>query len=170
MDNGTGPTRALRLYLEDHSAAAAGGLALARHLADRYGDDSGFGALHDVAREIEQDRDHLDAIRQRLDAGGGEWKASLAVVGERLRRVKYLDPRHDDDALSRLEELEQLIAGVEAKLRLWTALGAARVPTADGLEPDRLADRARSQLATLDELHELAADSALDPGGPPDEP
>jgi len=169
MDDDIETSRARRMYLEDHAAAAAGGLALARHLAARYGDEPGFGPLHDIAHEIEEDRDHLETIREHLDARGGEWKASLAVVAERLRRLKHLDPWHDDEALQRLEELEQLIAGVEAKLRLCTALSAGRVTTPDDVGPDRLADRARSQLATLDELHRLAARRALDPGGPPNE-
>ena len=153
--------RALRVYLDDHRAGASAGLAVARRLADRYGDQPGYTALRRLAGEIEADRDHLSTIRDHLGVDSGGFKRSLALLGERLRRLKHLAPPRSRPTLSLVEELEELSAGVYAKQRLWASLASARIPTPAGIDPAELIGRAADQLATLEGLHRQAASDAF---------
>ena len=153
--------RALQLYLDDHRAGAAAGLAVARRLADRYGDEHGYTDLRRLAAEIEADRDQLRAIRDHLGVESGGWKRSVALIGERLRRLKHLAPVGGRPTPSLVEELEELAAGVYAKQRLWASVASARIPTPAGIDPAELTGRAADQLATLERLHRQAASDAF---------
>lgn len=156
----------LSIYLEDHRAGAAGGLALARRIADRYGDEPEFAPLVALADEIDDDQHALDKIRDGLGADGGCVKRVAAVVGERLARLKLNGTVVRSSPLSRVLELEALLAGVGAKQRCWRSLrafaGSDEVVEVDLAELERRAD---AQIAELQHLHELAIEIAFgEPG------
>ena len=146
------------IYLDDHRAGAAAGAALARRIEDRYGDEPGFEALVQLRQEIDDDVRTLDALRDRLDVHGGCVKRVVALVGERLGRLKLNGHLLRPSPLSKVLELEMLSAGVTAKERLWDGLMAV-------CDTEQLADvdlhaqreRATDQLERLRELHLRAA-------------
>ena len=150
------------IYLEDHRAGAAGGVALARRIAEQYGDDPDFESLVGLAEEIREDERALDVIRRGLDADGGCVKRLAAVVGERLGRLKLNGTFVRSSPLSRVIELEALIAGVSGKQRGWNALRAyAGGDELVGVDLADLDERAGRQLAELRRLHARAAEIAL---------
>jgi hypothetical protein len=150
----------LDIYLDDHRAGAAAGLALARRLSDRYGGDPGFEALRDLASDIDDDVRSLDELRERVGSTGGAVKRTLAIVGERLGRLKPNGRLVRQSPLSKLLELEAMSAGVAAKGQLWAALTAAcGNDHVAGLDLQRLRERADEQLSILHGLHQLAATS-----------
>jgi hypothetical protein len=151
----------LDIYLDDHRAGAAAGLALARRMSDRYGGEPGFEALVGLANDIDDDVRSLDELRERIGSTGGAAKRAVALVGERLGRLKPNGHLLRESPLSKLLELELLSAGVAAKRRLWDALTAAcGNERLAGLDLQRLSGRADEQLAIIHDLHRLAA-SAL---------
>ena len=150
------------IYLEDHRAAAAGGVALARRIAEQYGDDPNFESLVELAAEIREDERALDIIRRGLDADGGYVKRLVAVVGERLGRLKLNGTIVRSSPLSKVIELEALIAAVSGKQRGWNALRAyAGGDELVGVDLADLDDRATRQLDELRRLHARAARIAL---------
>jgi hypothetical protein len=150
----------LDIYLDDHRAGAAAGLALARRMSDRYGGEPGFEALVGLAADIDGDVRSLDELRERIGSTGGAAKRAVALIGERLGRLKPNGHLVRESPLSRVLELEMLSAGVAAKRRLWDALmvacGSDRLA---GLDLERLSGRADDQLAILHDLHRHAASS-----------
>lgn len=157
----------LAIYLDDHRAGAAAGAALARRVQDRYGAEPGFEALNALKQDIDADVRTLDALRDRLGVHGGGLKRAIALIGERLGRLKLNGRIVRRSPLSKLLELEMLTAGVAAKERLWAGLMAA-------CDTEQLADvdlheqraRADDQLDRLRALHRRAAASIGCP--PPD--
>ena len=146
----------LAIYLGDHYAASVGAVQLARRAAGsnrgtRYGE-----VLAALADEIEEDRQSLELIMQRLDIRPDRTKAALAWSAEKLGRLKLNGQVLGYSPLSRLEELEILALGVEGKLALWQALERAVIHGVPEAELQTLIKRACSQRRRL-ERHRLAA-------------
>ena len=154
-------TSKLAIYLNDHYAAAVGAVQLARRSArsnrgTRYGE-----VLASLAAEIDEDRQSLRLIMQRLGIRSDPAKAAVAWSAEKLGRLKLNGQMTGYSPLSRLEELEILSLGVEGKLAMWRALdhGVDRgVPEA---ELETLIKRARSQRRRLERQRLDAASEAL---------
>jgi hypothetical protein len=148
-------TRALlRIYLNDHLAGAAVGLSLARRsLASNRGGELG-AFLERLVREISEDRRSLRDVMKVLGARENPVKQALAAAMERVGRLKPNGQVRGYSDLSRLIELEALVAGVTGKLALWRSLQAAEIEVPVDLE--RLAARAQAQVDEL-ELHRREA-------------
>lgn len=158
----TRPTDLVTTYLEDHRAGAAGGVALARRIADRYGDQPGFESVVSLAADIRDDERSLDAIREATGADGGCVKRVAAVVGERLARLKLNGTIVRASPLSRVIELEALTIGVAGKRSGWLGLRAfADGPELAGVDLDELVQRADAQIDELGRLHALACELAF---------
>lgn len=154
----------LSIYLEDHRAGAAGGVALACRIADRYGDQPGFESLTSMAADIKDDQRALDVLRDGVGAGGGYVKRVVAVVGERLGRLKLNGTLVRPSPLSRVLELEALTVGVVAKRCAWTSLITfAGGDELVGVDLAELVRRADDQVVELRRLHEAATDIAFGP-------
>jgi hypothetical protein len=152
----------LAIYLNDHLAGATGGVELARRLRGSNRDDPAFGpALDEICAEIETDRETLKTIMDRLGVGQSRLKPPLAVLGERLGRLKLNGSLWSYSPLSRLDELELLQLGVAGKRRLWRALEHTRADELSDLDLGALAERATNQLRRLEALHLKAAALAL---------
>ncbi len=151
----------LAIYLNDHHAASVGAVALARRAAQsnrgtRFGEQ-----LAVLAAEIEEDRQALRLIMQRLGIRADPAKAAVAWSAEKLGRLKLNGQLTGYSPLSRLEELEVLSLGVEGKLAMWQTLGRAAqhgIPEAE-LEP--LIKRARAQRRRLERQRLEAAAEAF---------
>ncbi len=155
----------LGIYLNDHHAASVAAVQLARRAAQS-NQGTGYGEmLANLAEEIEEDRQALRLIMQRLGVRADPTKAAVAWSAEKLGRLKLNGQLTGYSPLSRLVELEILSLGVEGKLGMWRALGRAvdhGVPEAE-LEP--LIKRARSQRRRLERYRLEAAAEALSATG-----
>lgn len=112
----------LRIYLRDHHAAGRAGAQLARRTARAHGGDDGR-VLAAVADEVAHDLGTLEGIMRRLDVSPSAVKVPLAVLAERLGRLKLNGRLLERSPLSSVIELEALQAGITAKRSLWHALG-----------------------------------------------
>jgi hypothetical protein len=155
--------RLLGIYLNDHLAGATAGLELARRVHGRNGDGTLGVALGKLAEEIEDDRQSLVGVMQRLDVAANVAKTSFAWLAERVGRLKLNGHLLSYSPLSRVEELEALRLGVEGKLCLWKTLKDARGsdPRLEGVDLDELATRAVSQRDQLESLRIAAAKKAF---------
>lgn len=153
----------LAIYLNDHLGAATGGVELARR-ALRSNPDGELGRyLAGFTAEIEQDREQLRQIMERLGVRGDRVKLAVGWLGEKAGRLKLNGRLTSYSPLSRVLELEGLIAGVNAKLALWQLLRelAASEPRLDAAQLDRLIGRAERQVAGLREHHRSVAPTSL---------
>ena len=144
-------SRQLRIYLQDHHAASAGGVALSSRA---------LGPNHALTRQIARDRDALERVMQHLQAKPSVLKVTMVRVAEVVGRLKLNGRIFARSPLSSVIELETLVVGVRGKEALWTALRQAGVRV-DGVDLDALAESAREQGAELETLRLSAAAKAL---------
>lgn len=149
----------LPIYLNDHYAGSTAGVELAKRAAKNNRGNAEFGpALTRLASEIDEDRDALKLIMDRLDVSEDRIKATLFWVGEKVGRLKPNGELLKFSPLSRVVELEGLLTGVGGKLSLWRTL-LELAPQDDRLvegELDVLATRAEDQLVRLHALRGAA--------------
>jgi hypothetical protein len=149
----------LPIYLNDHYAGSTAGVELAKRAAKSARGDAEFGpALTTLASEIDEDRDALKRIMDRLDVSEDRIKATLFSLGEKVGRLKPNGHILQPSPLSRVVELEGLITGVGGKLSLWRTLLelAERDSRLDAGELEVLAGRAEDQLLRLHALRGAA--------------
>ena len=149
----------LPIYLNDHYAGSTAGVELAKRAAKSARGDAEFGpALTTLASEIDEDRDSLKRIMDRLDVSEDRIKASIFWLGEKVGRLKPNGELLQFSPLSRVVELEGLITGVSGKLSLWRTLLelAEREDRLDEGELEVLAGRAEDQLLRLHALRGAA--------------
>ena len=153
----------LAVYLRDHFAGAAAGLALAER-CQRANHDNPLGTvMADIAAEIAADRDSLRTIMDTLDVSADPLKAALGHASEVVGRLKNNGMFTQYSPSSRVIELEGLLAGIDAKRNLWQSLhlAAATRPALDVADLDQLIARATSQRDRLSIEHERAASNAF---------
>ena len=153
----------LRIYLQDHLAGSTGGLELARRArASNEGTPHGE-PLARLANDIEADRRALESIMDDLGFGADRAKNIGFWVAEKAGRLKLNGRLTGYSPLSRVLELEGLIAGVNGKRSLWLAL-LDLVESEPALDADRLrrlVERAEQQVDTLHELRARASREAF---------
>jgi len=153
----------LSTYLNDHLAGSTAGVNLARRAAESNEGMSYGPVLATLAAEIQEDRQSLLDVMERLSVGQDRLKLALAWGAEKAGRLKLNGELRGYSPLSRLEELEALSLGVEGKLGLWRTLQRTRGsdPRLSGVDLDELVRRARSQRRRLENQRARAADEAL---------
>jgi len=136
---------------------------LARRAAESNEGMSYGPVLATLAAEIQEDRQSLLDVMERLSVGQDRLKLALAWGAEKAGRLKLNGELRGYSPLSRLEELEALSLGVEGKLGLWRTLQRTRGsdPRLSGVDLDELVRRARSQRRRLENQRARAADEAL---------
>ena len=152
--------RLLATYLNDHYAASVGAVQLARRAAGSNRGTAYGEVLSVLAAEIDEDRQALLLIMQRLSVGPDRVKAALAWSAEKLGRLKLNGQLSGYSPLSRLEELEILSLGVEGKLSMWHALAHA-VDGVSEAELEPLIKRGHSQRRRLERQRRDAAAEAF---------
>ena len=155
----------LAVYLRDHFAGAAAGLALAER-CQRANDDNPLGpVLKAIAAEIAADRDSLRAIMTALDVSEDPLKTAAGRAAEIVGRLKSNGVFTHYSPSSRVIELEGLLAGIDAKRNLWHSLRLAATtrPALDTTALDQLIARANSQRDRLQAEHERAVGIAFTP-------
>ena len=154
----------LQIYLQDHWAGSTAGLELAKRTAKSNRGHPEFGGpLQRVASEIDEDRESLRGILQRLRVEPDRIKTTLFWAGEKAGRLKPNGQLRGYSPLSRVAEIEGLISGVGAKLSLWRVLLDIQSsdPRLEEAQLTELADRAEDQLSRLYALRGDAARRAF---------
>jgi hypothetical protein len=155
----------LRIYLRDHNAAAVGGVELVRRTLANNRGTSYEATLEQLAKDIEEDRQTLVSLMDRLGVSADILKQSAVWAFEKVSRLKLNGRVLEYSPLSRLVELEALGTGIDGKRALWTALrhvaGADR--RLDAAELGRLERRAADQRKRVEAIRLEAARLAFTP-------
>jgi hypothetical protein len=153
----------LGIYLNDHLAGATVGMELSRRAAGSNKGNAYGDVLAGIAREIEEDRETLKGVMDRLEIGHDRVKVAAGWVGEKFGRLKPNGRLLSYSPLSRLVELESLALGISGKLSLWEALKEVAPEDArlDADELGRLAERAERQRKEVWQLRQRAAREAF---------
>jgi hypothetical protein len=156
----------LPIYLNDHLAAATAGCDLARRSAGSNDGTELGGFLSRLAGEAEADRAQLEEVMDLLEVRRDPLKVGGAWLGEKLGRLKLNGRLLEYSPLSRVIELEALLAGVTAKLSLWRTLAAAAPaePRIAAIDFVQLTQRAEEQRDGLREHHAGAIETMLAAG------
>lgn len=162
MAESTDRDRYLAIYLNDHLAGATLGVELARRLRSSNSGDPEFGeALARICGEIEADRETLVKLTDRLEIKRDPVRPVLAKMAERLGRLKLNGRLRGYSPLSRVLELEVLVAGIGGKMQLWNALAEAFGDSLQGFDFHALAERADRQGQEVEDLHLAAVKRTL---------
>ena len=153
----------LRLYLDDHRAGAAGGVALARRMLRENPDNYLTVTMRELTDEIQRDREVLDDIIARLDHSPNRVKMVMGAAGAWMGRLKANGYIRRYSPLSRLEEFEMLSAGIMAKASLWQncELSIAGRPELTGIDFHALYQEAKSQSEKLESHRARIVDDAF---------
>jgi len=143
----------LRIYLNDHRGAAAGGVRLAQQIARQHAETPFGGPIARVATETEADSRVLDRVSERVGVTRNVVKMTLGAVGEFVSRLKFGGVWGRSSPPSHLLEVELLMAGVDARRSLWRALDIIDVPELGDFDFELLQRRATEHRERLVELH-----------------
>jgi hypothetical protein len=151
----------LGIYLDDHRGGAAGGVEVARRARANNAGTEFEPFLAWLHEQISADRDALDRIAQQIGHRPASWKRAAGWVAAKLGNVKLNGRWLSYSPLSRVLELEMLMAGVQAKQQLWYALRLLDIDRVDHDELTALIRRAGDQLDRLAEHHRMAVSVAF---------
>ena len=159
--------RRLAIYLNDHLAGSVVGTELARRALRENRGTAFEEPLEWLLARIEEDRATLEGILQELGVRKSRVKTGLALVLERLGRLKLNGQLTGYSPLSRLVELEGLSLGVAGKLALWENLReiAPEEPGLAAFDFEELVRRAQEQLDRVREQRLAASRLALKASG-----
>jgi hypothetical protein len=157
--------RLLHIYLNDHRAGAAAGLARAKRFAAANATSFLAEDAAAVCRAIEDDVGTLEEIAHRLGCRPSRGKMFLARAAEFVGRLKTNGRLRGYSPLSRLVEVEVLSAGLLTKESLWRTLGVIQQgrPELAGIDFGELQRRAVEQRAQLEAHREATVTDALVP-------
>jgi hypothetical protein len=157
--------RLLAIYLNDHLAGATVGVELTRRAAGENAGSALGTFLHDsLLPEIAEDRETLERLMRHLGCTRSRPKVAAGWLIEKLGRLKLNGELRRYSSLSRLLELEGLVAGIEAKRALWVTLAVVTGQEGVGVpvfDFQALTERAESQRSRVEEHRVAAAAEAL---------
>ena len=151
----------LAIYLNDHHAGSTAGLELARRAR---GSNEGTELGEFLGRlvvEIEEDREALERIMDRLEVRRDPLKQGFGWAAEKVGRLKLNGQILGYSPLSRLVELEGLHLGISTKLSMWEILRSTHASELEQFDLDGLVERAHRQLEQLEPMRLEAARTAL---------
>ena len=159
-------TEPLDVYLNDHLAGSAAAVELVERIRDNNPGTAVATHMEQLLLEIEQDKDTLGDVMQRLGVVRSTPKQVAGKVLETLSRLRLNERITGSADVTRLLELETLSLGIEGKLLLWRSLSevADARPELAEFDLSTLATRAVSQRAGVEPFRLEAATQAL--GGP----
>lgn len=152
---------ALRIYLQNHEAAARAGIDLCRRAAHNQRAQPHGPLLNDLADAIRGDRERLLLIMKSVHVAANPVLGIVLQVGERVGRLKPNGHVLRRAPLSDLIEIEALIDAINAKRAGWYALGAASLEVPVASQVAELIARADDQLGMLRPVHETVAARVL---------
>jgi hypothetical protein len=150
--------KAMGVYLNDHLAGAMIGTDLAEQIRSRNQGTPLGDLMGSLAPQIEEDRQTLIGLLERVDASENPVKQAGAWVTEKASRLKFWGPGSGGAELGTFMAVESLALGVLGKLSLWKALAqvADQHPAIASVDLDVLIGRAQNQYELL-ERERLAA-------------
>lgn len=150
--------RAMDVYLNDHLAGATLGSDLAEQIRDRHAGTPLGELMAPVAREIEEDRQTLVDLMERLGVSRNPLKQAAGWVTQKASHVKFSGAASGAPDQGAFMALESLTLGVTGKRALWITLRALQSQYQALAETnlDQLIGRADAQHETL-ERERLAA-------------
>ncbi len=153
----------IALYVEDHLALSLGGLRLARRALVENRGTPYAALLERLVPDLEEDRDTLKDVAAALGRSRSALKEAAVVLGELVGRLKPNGRILSYSPLSRVWELEGLMAGTESRRGLWNALARAQKgdPRLRGFDFEALEARARHHREELERFRLRAADEAF---------
>lgn len=159
----------LRVYLNDHLAAATGAIRVAERCRRSNQGTPLAEFLERFVAELHEDRAALRGLLARLGLPVAKPKELLAVAAELAGRAKLNGQLRGYSPLARLLELEGLCVGVDAKRCLWLSLVevADVEPAVRELDLGSLLQRAQRQRQDLERERRAAAMLALADRSPP---
>ena len=160
----------LSIYLNDHLAGATLGCDHARQLEEMSADTPFGPTMSRLAQEIEEDRDTLVKLMERLDVDQNLVKKASAWVAEKAGRVKFSGFTSADGEFGRYLMLETMSLGVQGKWSLWTALDVVddQYPELQATDLATLIARAERQRDALEaERLRAAREAFATPAGSP---
>lgn len=151
----------LAIYLHDHMAGSKYAVELLESLRDHHS-AAPLGAFAGVLLlEVEEDRQTLQKIIDKVGVSHSELKDAAAWLGEKVSRLRFW--REKDEGLGAFEALETLGLGILGKASLWRAL--AVISQMDGrvkgTDFEALEGRARSQQARVEQYRLQMARNAF---------
>jgi hypothetical protein len=154
---------ALTTYLKDHLAGSVAAVELLDFLIGLHGGSSREEVLTKLRIEVEEDQ---NVLRRLLNQAGGSEstvRRAAAWLTEKLGQIKLKVDDPGSGQLQVLEGLETLELGIQGKLALWRALGAAAdgIPQIRDLDLTTLERRARDQIDRVQGLRLEVARLAL---------
>ena len=155
--------KAMDVYLNDH----LGGAMLGSDLAEQIRDQSEGTPLSDVmttvAAEIEEDREALVELMERMGTSRNPVKQVTGWMAEKASRVKFSGVTSGEPDQGLFMALESLRLGVAGKKGLWLVLQQVRndYEALAAVDLDRLIERAGSQEQTLERERVAAGTRAL---------
>ena len=151
--------KSIDVYLNDHLAGAMLGSDLAEQIRDRNQNTPLGELMQSLAPQIEEDRQTLIGLMQRMDTSKSPVKQAGAWVTEKASRAKFGGLTSGEPPVGTFMAVESLALGVLGKLSLWRALAAVadEYPAIASVDLDDLIDRAQTQYDLLE--HERLAAS-----------
>jgi hypothetical protein len=114
--------RYLKIYLNDHLAGAVAGVELAKRIAGNNKGTEFEAEIESLRNDIEEDRDELMRLMNRLDIPQNPIKQPASWLAEKVGRLKLNGRLTGYSPLSRVVELVGLSLGVEGKAGMWRSL------------------------------------------------
>lgn len=150
--------KAMDVYLNDHLAGAMLGSDLAEQIEARAAGTPLGEVMESLRLQIEEDRQTLIGLMQRIGSSRNPVKQAGAWVTEKASRLKFAGVTSGEPELGMFMALESLALGVQGKLSLWKALEqvADQHPAIASVNLGDLIQRAQHQSQTL-ERERLAA-------------
>lgn len=152
---------ALRIYLQNHEAAARAGIDLCRRAAHNQREQAHGSVLTELSVAIRDDRERLLQIMKSVHVGTNPLLGVALQVGERVGRLKPNGHVFRRSPLSDLIEIEALVDAVSAKRAGWYALAAASLQVPVTSQVAELITRADDQLSWLRPIHAAVAAQVL---------
>jgi hypothetical protein len=149
----------LDVYLNDHLAGARFGSDLARRLARRMGGST----MNALSEEIEEDRQTLQQLMDRVGTSRNAVKQAATWVAEKFGQVKLSGLTAGHREFGVFMSLEMLSLGVEGKRSLWVALSgiADQYPELREFDLVALRERAAAQRQVIEAERSAAAQRAF---------
>lgn len=158
--------RYLRIYLQDHFAMAWAGIDFCRRVIEQNDQNELGRELKPIVDELDEEATDLAQAMDLLDVEASRLKRTGARFAEKAGRLKFNGRLLRYSPLSRLLEVEFLLAAVEVRKGLWRTLIEAEkmYPQLQDVPMEHYRDRADRQLRTLNELHQKAVRVMLKQG------
>jgi hypothetical protein len=151
----------LKIYLNDHLAGSVVGIAVAKRSLRNNGATPLGDFLESFLREVDEDQRWLVRAMARLRVRRTRWKLLGAAVAERAGRLKLNGRITSYSPLSRVEELEGLLIGVEGKRAVLASLRELNDERLAGFDVDGRIGRAERQKNDLERFRLEAVRRAL---------